>query len=52
MDDILIFIMTIEEHWRIVQKSYKFLADTSFYLKPEKCDFEKLEIEYLDCICL
>src|SRR5882762_1930452 len=47
MDDILIFTATIEEHKRVVPEVLQILADNKLYLKPEKCDFEKLEIEYL-----
>ena len=47
MDDILIFTATIEEHQQIVQEVLQILAENKLYLKPEKCDFEKSEIEYL-----
>src|SRR5882762_373071 len=47
MDNILIFMATIEEHRQIVQEVLQILAENKLYLKPEKCDFEKLEIEYL-----
>jgi len=47
MDDILIFMATIEEHQQIIQEVLQILAENKLYLKPEKCDFEKLEIEYL-----
>jgi len=43
MDDILIFTATIEEHRQIVQEVLQILAENKLYLKPEKCDFEKLE---------
>src|SRR5882762_3913435 len=47
MDDILIFTATIKEHWQIIQEVLQILSENKLYLKPEKCDFEKLEIEYL-----
>ena len=47
MDNILIFTVTIEEHWQIIQEVLQILADNKLYLKPEKCDFKKLEIKYL-----
>jgi len=47
MDDILIFTATIEEHRQIVQEVLQILAQNKLYLKPEKCDFEQTEIEYL-----
>jgi len=47
MDDILIFTAIIEEHHQIVQEVLQILAQNKLYLKPEKCDFEQMEIEYL-----
>src|SRR3981189_1859786 len=47
MDNILIFTDTLEAHCRIVQEVLQILADNNRYLKPEKCDFEKEEIDYL-----
>jgi hypothetical protein len=47
MDDILIFTSNLEEHRRIVSEVLQILHDNKLYLKPEKCDFEKEEIEYL-----
>jgi Reverse transcriptase (RNA-dependent DNA polymerase) len=47
MDNILIFTSTLEEHRRIVSKVLQILHNNKLYLKPEKCDFEQEEIEYL-----
>src|SRR5258705_7807086 len=47
MDDILIFSETLEEHRRVVQEVLQILRDNHLYLKIEKCEFEKPEIDYL-----
>ena len=50
LDDILIFTKTIEEHREIVREVLKRLQDNDLYLRPEKCEFEREEIEYLGMI--
>jgi hypothetical protein len=50
MDDILIYTPTIIKHRKIVREELKRLQDHDLYLKPEKCKFEKREIEYLGMI--
>jgi hypothetical protein len=50
MDDILIFTKMKEEHKRVTYEVLKILEDNDFYLKPEKCEFEKKKIEYLGLI--
>jgi hypothetical protein len=50
MDDILIYTPTIAEHRKIVHEVLKRLQDHDLYLKPEKCEFKKQEIEYLGMI--
>jgi hypothetical protein len=50
LDDILIFTEDLEEHRRLVHRVLQILQDNQLYLKPEKCDFEKTEIEYLGVI--
>jgi hypothetical protein len=50
MDDILIYTPTIVEHRKIVRKVLQRLQDHNLYLEPEKCKFEKQEIEYLGMI--
>src|SRR5713101_5062912 len=47
MDDILIATATMEEHHHLVNLILKRLHDNDLFLKPEKCDFEQSEIEYL-----
>lgn len=50
MDDILIFIITIEENRSITAKVLARLRDNDLFAKPEKCFFEKRSIEYLGVI--
>ena len=50
LDDILIFTETLEEHRIITKRVLEILEKNKLFLKPEKCDFEKTEIEYLGVI--
>jgi hypothetical protein len=50
MDDILVFTHTLEEHQEVICEVLQILKDNKLYLKPEKCEFEKREIEYLGMI--
>ncbi len=50
MDDILIYSRDIVHHRDMVREVLKRLQQYDLYLKPEKCDFEKQEIEYLGMI--
>jgi Reverse transcriptase (RNA-dependent DNA polymerase) len=47
MDDILIATATIEEHRLLVQQVLERQCEHHLFLKPEKCEFEKTEVEYL-----
>ncbi len=47
LDDILIFTETMEEHAQITKRVLQILADNKLYLKPEKCQFHKTELDYL-----
>jgi Reverse transcriptase (RNA-dependent DNA polymerase) len=47
LDDILIFTETMEEQHQLVKEVLELLWQHKLYLKPEKCDWEKLEVEYL-----
>lgn len=47
MDDILVFTRTLQEHREVVREVLQILMDNKLCLKPEKCEFEKEEIEYL-----
>ena len=50
MDDILIFTESLEEHCKIVQRVLEILRTNNLFLKPEKCLFEQLKVEYLGLI--
>ncbi|KAJ2911447.1 hypothetical protein MD484_g8966, partial [Candolleomyces efflorescens] len=50
LDDILIFTATLEEHWQIVHEVLNQLENHDMYLRPEKCEFEREEIEYFGLI--
>jgi hypothetical protein len=50
MDDILIFTNSLEEHRRITREVLKILHDNHLFLKVEKCEFERREIEYLGLV--
>jgi hypothetical protein len=50
LDDILIFTNSLEEHWRITCLVLDRMREHKLYLWPEKCEFEKVRIEYLGVI--
>jgi hypothetical protein len=50
LDNILIFTDSMEEHRKIVEEVLHILKEHDLYLKPEKCEFEKEQIEYLGLI--
>ena len=50
IDDILIFMKTLEEHRRVTKIVLEHLCEHKLYLKPEKCEFEKTQIKYLGVI--
>jgi hypothetical protein len=50
MDDILIFTKDIEEHRVITQEVLTILHENNLFLKPEKCEWEKMKVEYLGII--
>jgi hypothetical protein len=47
---ILVFMKTVEENERIVEEVLKQLEENDLFLKPEKCEFMKKEIEFLGLI--
>ncbi|GJF00732.1 polyprotein [Phanerochaete sordida] len=47
LDDILIWSNDIASHRKIVHEVLERLAQYDLYLRPEKCEFERDEIEYL-----
>ena len=50
LDDILIFTATLEEHRKVVHEVLHRLKKHDLYLRPEKCEFERKEIEYLGLV--
>ena len=50
MDDIMIFIKTLDEHRQIIWEVLQILSENKLSLKHTKCDFETQETEYLDLI--
>ena len=50
MDDILIFTDTLEEHRRLLRIVLACLWEHNLYLRPEKCEFEQMKVEYLGLI--
>jgi len=47
LDDILIFMRTEEEHEQAVWRVLEVLVEHKLFLRPEKCEFYRKEIEYL-----
>ena len=50
MDDILAFNATLSEHRQTVHRILELLRENHLFLKAEKCEFERQEIEYLGLI--
>jgi len=50
IDNILILMEYEEHHDEIVEKVLKRLKDNNLFVKPEKCEFKKKEIEFLGMI--
>jgi trans-aconitate methyltransferase len=50
LDDILIFHKDLEEHHQAVRQVLHRLREHKLYLKPEKCEFDQLETEYLGVV--
>ena len=50
IDDIVIHTKDREEHRQITQQVLELLRENKLYVKPEKCEIEKDEIEYLGLI--
>ena len=46
MDDILIFTESLEQHHETVQNALEILRTNHLYLKPDKCLFMQLKVEY------
>lgn len=50
MDNILIFMTTVEENIEIMKKVLEILQDNDLFLKPERCSFNQTKINYLGLI--
>ena len=50
LDDILIHMRTLKEPCKVVHEVLKHLKKFDLYLRPEKCEFELQELEYLGLI--
>jgi Reverse transcriptase (RNA-dependent DNA polymerase) len=51
LDDILIHTAgLLKDHISMVRRVLQVLRTHRLYLKPEKCEFHKQEVEYLGCI--
>ena len=50
LDDILIYSPSSEEHHRVTHEVLQRLRQHDLYLRPEKCEFERQEVEYLGLI--
>jgi len=50
LDDILIFTKTEEEHTQAVRQVLQVLKENKLFLRPEKCEFYKQQIEYLGLV--
>lgn len=47
MDDILIYLATLEEHVQLLQQVFAILQEQQFFIKLSKCTFAQEEVEYL-----
>ena len=50
LDDIIIYSRTLEEHKRHVMEVLEWLRKAGLYLKRKKCQFHKMEVEFLGVI--
>lgn len=50
LDDILIFLTTLEEHCRVVRQVLQRLQDHGLYAKASKCEFHQSSVEFLGMI--
>ena len=50
IDNILIFTNNLDEHHKLVCQVLSILSANKLYLKPEKCEFKKQQIEFLRLI--
>ena len=50
LDNILIFMKTLEEHWKVTHCVLELLEKHKLYLRLDKCKFKKTTIKYLGVI--
>ena len=50
LDDILVFTKTLEEHREAIKEVLGILERNNLCIKPDKCEFEKDEVEFLGFI--
>jgi len=50
LDNILIFTRTEEEHMKAIRRVLQVLQEHKLFLRPEKCEFCKKRIEYLELV--
>ena len=50
LDNILIFSKSKEEHYKHLELIIEYLQQVELYTNPKKCDFFKLEIDFLGFI--
>lgn len=50
LNNILIFMKTLEEHQWVIREVLRILQENKIYLKPEKCKFEQSSIEFFGMI--
>ncbi|KAJ8455645.1 hypothetical protein ONZ51_g12371 [Trametes cubensis] len=50
MDDILIFSDNVEDHHERTRRALHWLKDSDLFLKAEKCEFDRQEVEFLGSI--
>jgi hypothetical protein len=50
MTEDIVFTNLVEEHWWITSLVLDRICEHKLYLQPEKCEFEKVRIEYLSII--
>src|SRR5713101_3883494 len=48
--DIIVSTKTMEQHRELVKQVLQHLQDNNLFLKPEKCDFKKEQMDYLGLI--
>ena len=50
LDDILIYTETVDRHRQVTRQVLKLLEENQLFLKLDKCEFEKTQVEYLGVI--